>query len=495
MNLNTNSHTLPTASDLSTEKRSICLMNDSFPPVIDGVANAVTNYASVIQRSYGDATVVTPYYPDADDGIYPFPVLRYPSIDTTKLVGYRAGLPLSPELMAQVEGRHIDLIHSHCPVTSTILARMLRQRLHVPLVFTYHTKFDIDIANAIHSRLLQEASIKLLVENISACDEVWTVSRGAGENLRSLGYQGDYIVMPNGVDIPSDRLPEETVRAVSEGLDLPEGVPLLLFVGRMMWYKGLRIILDALKQLKGEGQDFRMVFIGKGTDGEAIRAYAEELCLGDKVFFLPPCYDREIIRAWYCRADLFLFPSTFDTNGLVVREAAACGLASVLIAGSCAAEDVTDGRNGFFIEENAASMAATLRRLMPQRELLPVIESLSPQEFICEGKIFYSLCDINIIGDLSCCRFLAGFDPLMLGYKKRSNPFLPEEALRGVFTLAGIVRPSILLDGKIVGVWKRRGKAVELTWLIPLQSLQRKRIEEEALRIFGDSVSKLVWRD
>ena len=110
-------------------------------------------------------------------------------------------------------------------------------------------------------------------------------------------------------------------------------------------------------------------------------------------------------------------------------------------------------------------------------------------------EIFYSLGDINITGDLSCCRFLAGFDPLMLGYEKRSNPFLPEEALRGVFTLAGIVRPSILLDGKIVGVWKRRGKAVELTWLIPLQSLQRKRIEEEALRIFGDSVSKLVWRD
>ena len=238
MSLNTN--TLPTASDLSSEKRSICLINDSFPPVIDGVANAVTNYASVIQRSYGDATVVTPYYPDADDSIYPFPVLRYPSIDTTKLVGYRAGLPLSPELMAQVEGRHIDLIHSHCPVTSTILARMLRQRLHVPLVFTYHTKFDIDIANAIHSKRLQEASIKLLVENISACDEVWTVSRGAGENLRSLGYQGDYIVMPNGVDIPSGRLPEETVRAVSEGLDLPEGVPLLLFA----WCSSVRAPME-----------------------------------------------------------------------------------------------------------------------------------------------------------------------------------------------------------------------------------------------------------
>lgn len=132
---------------------------------------------------------------------------------------------------------------------------------------------------------------------------------------------------------------------------------------------------------------------------------------------------------------------------------------------------------------------------LPQRELLPLIESLSPREFVCEGKTFYGLKDINVIGDLSCCRFLAGFDPLMLGYKKRSNPFLPEEALRGVFTLAGIVRPSILLDGKIVGVWKRRGKAVELTSLMPLQVLQRRRIEEEALRVFENSVSKLVWND
>ena len=195
--------------------RTICLINDSFPPVTDGVANAVTNYASIIQRSFGDATVVTPYYPDADDSIYPFPVLRYPSIDVTKLVGYRAGLPLSPELMAQVEGRHIDLIHSHCPVTSTILARMLRQRLHVPLVFTYHTKFDIDIAKAVKSRLLQESAIRALVQNVNACDEVWVVSRGAGENLRSLGYEGAYTVMENGVDVPRGRVSAAAVAAAS----------------------------------------------------------------------------------------------------------------------------------------------------------------------------------------------------------------------------------------------------------------------------------------
>ena len=66
--------------------------------------------------------------------------------------------------------------------------------------------------------------------------------------------------------------------------------------------------------------------------------------------------------AWIL-ADLFLFPSTFDTNGLVVREAAACGLGSVLVKGSCAAEDVEDGRNGLLIEENSNSLSQCLKRL------------------------------------------------------------------------------------------------------------------------------------
>ena len=343
------------------EKLNVCLLNDSFPPVIDGVANAVRNYAEIIARDGGSPTVVTPWYPDADDTAYAFPVVRYPSVDMTKLVGYRAGLPFSPEITARLEQAHFDIIHSHCPVTSTMLARSVRERLDVPLVFTYHTKFDIDIANAIRSKLLQEEAARLLVENISACDEVWTVSHGAGENLRKLGYAGEYRVMPNGVDFPQGRVPDELVREVTADFDLPEGVPVFLFVGRMMWYKGVRISLDALKTLDEAGTDFRMVFVGGGGDKEEITAYCRSLGLEKKVFFAEPVHDRSRIRAWYCRADLFLFPSTFDTNGLVVREAAACGLGSVLVGGSCAAEDVSDGINGLLIEENAASMAACLK--------------------------------------------------------------------------------------------------------------------------------------
>ncbi len=345
------------------DKLNVCLINDSFPPEIDGVANAVTNYADVITRSLGRATVVTPAHPQADDSSFSFPVLRYPSIDMTRLVGYRAGLPFSPEIQDQLVKGGFDIIHSHCPVTSTMLARALRSSLDVPLVMTYHTKFDIDISNAISSKLLQNEAKRLLVENISACDEIWTVSRGAGENLRSIGYEGSYIVMPNGVDLPVGRVDDALICEVTEGFDLPEGVPVFLFVGRMMWYKGLRIILDGLAALRESGEDFRMVFIGGGVEKDEIVAYSHSLGLGDRVFFVPPIHDRERIRAWYCRGDMFLFPSTFDTNGLVVREAAACGLGSVLVRGSCAAEDITDGRNGCLIDENADSMASMLLTL------------------------------------------------------------------------------------------------------------------------------------
>ncbi len=344
-------------------EQSICLINDSFPPVIDGVANVVVNYARELERHGERAVVATPAVPGADDSAFSFPVLRYPSIDTRKLVGYVAGFPFSPELASRLQSEHTALLHSHSPVSSTLLARQLRDVLDVPLVFTYHTKFDIDIANAVRSKLVQEGAIHALAQNITACDEVWVVSRGAGENLRSLGYEGDYIVMDNGVDVPRGRASAEAIRAAAAGYDLPAGVPVFLFVGRLMWYKGLRIILDALAALKGQKIPFRMVFIGAGGDEAEVRAYAEGLGLSDVCFFTGAIRDRDALRAWYCRADLFLFPSTFDTNGLVVREAAASGLASVLVGGSCAAEGVTDGQNGYLIEENAASLAVCLAML------------------------------------------------------------------------------------------------------------------------------------
>ena len=354
---------------MKRENLSVCLLNDSFPPQIDGVANAVLNYARIIQSGPGSAVVGVPDYPGTVDS-YPFPVVRYPSFDTTRLVGYRAGYPFSPRAMDALAAFHPDIIHSHCPVMSTVMARALRERLDIPVVFTYHTKFDIDIRRALYGHLLQQTAIRLLVDNISACDEVWVVSRGAGENLRSLGYQGDYIVMENGVDFPRGPADPERCEALRRELSLPPDVPVYLFVGRMMWYKGIRIILEALAALRRGGRDFRMLLVGDGMERREMEQLTRELRLDDICLFTGAVRDREKLRAYFSLSDLFLFPSTFDTNGIVVREAAACGTASVLVRGSCAAEDVTEDVNALLIEENAASLAALLERVGADRPAL-----------------------------------------------------------------------------------------------------------------------------
>ena len=342
------------------KKVNVCLLNDSFPPLIDGVANAVVNYGEIIQEKYGNAIVATPDYPNVDDSQFSFSVKRYTSIDTTKLVGYRAGIPFDFSFINQFSKDNVDIIHSHCPVASTFLARIIRDKIEVPLIFTYHTKFDIDIKNAIDSKLIQEAAIRLLVENIEACDEVWTVSKGAAENLKSLGYKGECLLMENGVDFSKGKSSQQEIEEVKKQYNLPNDKIIYLFVGRLMWYKGIKIIIDALKIKKQHNQPFVMLFVGKGIDQDEIMDYVRECQLSDECIFTGAISDRDKLKAIFSASDLFLFPSTFDTNGIVVREAAAASLATVLVKNSCAAEGTIDRENVIQIEENSDSLANIL---------------------------------------------------------------------------------------------------------------------------------------
>ena len=326
----------------------VCLLNESFPPVIDGVVNVMMNYADYMMRDYGaEIEVGTPKYPDGKYDDYPYQVVAYPSFDTAAQTnGYRAGNPLVGKAVSKLADFKPDIIHAHGPASALVVGRLVREMTSAPIVFTYHTKYDIDIRRAAKINLIADETIKAMVGNIEACDEVWTVSDGAGKSLKALGFQGDYRVMNNGVDFAKGRVDSETVKKVTAGYDLPEDVPMFLYVGRIINYKNLPLILDALKILADSGQDFRMVFVGKGPDQLVLEHKAKELGLmggsAPKVFFTGPIYDREALRAWNTRADLFLFPSTFDT---------------------CAAEGITDDHNGFIIEESAEAMAELLKRL------------------------------------------------------------------------------------------------------------------------------------
>lgn len=344
---------------MDLQKLNVCLLNDSFPPLIDGVANAVINYANNIQSQLGNATVVTPSFPGYEDD-FDFPVLRYSSVDTLKVFGYRTGYPFGSSMLENLKESNFDIIHSHCPFASTVLGRTLREKSGSPLIMTYHTKFDEDIKRIIENPLLVSQITKWVVSNIYSCDEVWTVSKGAGENLRSIGYEGDYIIMPNGVDFPKGRADDDGTAEFKAEYELSDNIPTFLFVGRLFWYKGLKLIFDSLKRLSDKYIKYKFIVVGDGGDRSEMEEYAKKLGIYNNCIFTGAINDREELRYYYTASNLFLFPSLYDTNGIVVREAAACGLPSVLIEGSCAAEDFTQYHNAILTQNNVDSFTDNL---------------------------------------------------------------------------------------------------------------------------------------
>lgn len=122
-----------------------------------------------------------------------------------------------------------------------------------------------------------------------------------------------------------------------------------------------------------------------------------------------------------------------------------------------------------------------------QAEVKKWLAQLPVESAECDGKIyFYIDAGITYPNTIPDCIFLAGFDQLMLGYRKDENPFLPPEHLRGIFNLAGIVMPAVLLHGKVVGKWKKKGQALSVSLFEPVCPEDRKHIENRAASLWPD---------
>lgn len=124
----------------------------------------------------------------------------------------------------------------------------------------------------------------------------------------------------------------------------------------------------------------------------------------------------------------------------------------------------------------------------PQAQVKRWLDALPVKAAICGEKTYYYIEESDAVNaGLPRCIFLAGFDPLMMGYDKKENPFLATEHLRGIYSLAGNVSPALVVDGYVVGEWKRTGRRLEVTLFEPIQAQARGDIEAEASRLFPDA--------
>lgn len=348
---------------------SVGLFNDSFPPLIDGVSQTVKNYATHLHAMNCAVTVVTPSYHGVKDN-YPFDVLRYPSVPAGEKVGYRVGVPFDPQTIVKLRSKKLDLMHVHSPFASSVLVNAINHRPRVPVVLTYHTRFDLDIQKRVPTAAMRKVAMAFLLDNVNSADEVWVVTGASEAFLRGIGYEGSCRVMENGTDFARGKASSAAVTALREAYHIYEDRLVFLFVGRMMWYKNTRLILDALEILRENGMAFHAFFVGDGYDAPAMKTYAQQHGLQQAVTFTGPIHDREELRTYYSLSDLFLFPSTYDTCGIVVKEAAACDCPSLLVQGSCASEGVVHGQNGYLTTEDPASCAAVLMAACADRAAL-----------------------------------------------------------------------------------------------------------------------------
>lgn len=351
----------------------IAVGTDAFPPTTDGISNVAQNYASLINKEHGKAVIVTPKNPNQQDANYDYEIFRYKSWWFPSKEGYSFGWPFGDKLSYEIINRGFDVLHSHCPLATSYYFRLVNRKLRIPTVLTYHTKYEYDFDRRVPIKPARDFAYRFLLNNINAADEVWVTSAGTADSLRKIGYNGDFIVMPNGCDMKKTIIDPKTTAEIKASYGIPQNVPLFIYAGRMIWYKNIKIILDACKMMKNAGRDFRLIMLGFGADENKIKRYYQRLGIADKIINTGKMLNREKMQQHYATADLLIFPSTFDTNGLVVREAASCATPSLLVKDSCAAEGVTDGINGFLCEESAESIFGKLCEIANKRQLIETV--------------------------------------------------------------------------------------------------------------------------
>ena len=350
---------------MKRKNMNIGLFNDCFPPVMDGVSVCVENYAYWLQKKVGGVSVFTPNVPGADYN-YDFEVVNYISVPVPFRAPYVTGIAeVDPTYLKTIESRNFKIVHAHCPFASGATALRVARKQHIPCIATFHSKYRDDFSRVLPSKLMVDGIIKQIISFYEKVDQVWVPQASVKDVIREYGFKGPVEVVDNGSDLCAD-YPEKYFVEARRELGVKPDEFMLLFVGQHIWEKNVKFIIEALSRIHDE--NYRMFFVGTGYAEQEMKKLVTSLGLDDKVTFAGSITDREGIKKYYAAADLFLFPSLYDNAPLVVREAAAIHTPAIMIKGATASTIITDGEDGFLIDNNLDSFEAKLRELIHDPE-------------------------------------------------------------------------------------------------------------------------------
>jgi len=348
--------------------KTIGLFNDSFPPIMDGVSLTTQNYAYWLQQKNQPVCVITPKSPSFSDNEL-FPVYRYSSIPIFGRKPYRFGLPHTDlSFRTTIDQIPFGLVHAHCPFSSGKIALRISKKQKVPMVATFHSKYRDDFERSVHNKQIAKFMVKGIISFFEKADEVWISQDSVEETIREYGFKGKLEVVPLGNDFTNTEPVDIIKKEARRNLNIPDNETVFLFVGQIIWEKNIQLIVESLALIND--LPFKMYFIGLGYATSDLKLLITKLGLSEKIKFIGLITERDELKQYYAASNLFLFPSTYDTWALVVREAAALCTPSLLVEDSTVSKIITDNFNGFLAKNSIESFALKLRELVSNPELI-----------------------------------------------------------------------------------------------------------------------------
>ncbi len=336
----------------------VLMVSDVYFPRVNGVSTSIETFRRTLQQQGVEVRLVVPRYGDEPDepGIIRVAGRPVPGDREDRLVGWRAMHRAVLDAAADC-----DLIHIQTPFVAHYAGLKAARTLGLPVIATYHTLFEEYLAH--YAPFLPAGWLKGQARAFSrrqcnALDAVIVPSSAMRDRLASYGVSVPMHVLPTGIPLGQFAAGDGVAFRLHHGIEADR--PMALFVGRVAHEKNIGFLLDALRHARQQRPDVLLVIAGEGPATADLKAQVARLGLQDAVRFIGYLDRRQGLPGCYAAADVFVFASRTETQGLVLLEAMAAGLPVIALAEMGTVDILAPGRGGFAPPDNPHSFGETI---------------------------------------------------------------------------------------------------------------------------------------
>jgi glycosyltransferase involved in cell wall biosynthesis len=340
----------------------VLMVSDVFFPRVNGVSTSIETFRHTLLRDGIEVRVVAPRYGDEPDEprVVRVPGRPVPRDPEDRLADWRA---MTAAVRAQAAA--CDLIHIQTPFAAHYAGLREARRAGVPVLATYHTLFEEYLhhyAPFLPAAGLRAAARLFSCRQCNSLDGVVVPSSAMHRRLRDYGVRQPIHVLPTG--IPLARFSGGDRQRFRAAHGIRPDRPVALFVGRVAHEKNIGFLLEMTGIALRRRPDLLLLVAGEGPALPALREQAARLGLDDAVRFTGYLDRRGALPDCYAAADVFVFASRTETQGLVLLEAMATGLPAVALA-HMGTVDILAPRRGCRVPaDDPAAFAAAVEEVL-----------------------------------------------------------------------------------------------------------------------------------